>query len=119
MNKRGLSRLEISIKVVGVWDTVGKRKSSLTINVPPNLTTLGSLGIPRIAWLERLRLQSPLMKEYMFYDTSLSNCIENAFQALALDEHRSAFSPSVWEKPRGNTTVSYRASSKVKYNAVL
>jgi len=41
-----------------------------------------------------------------FYDTKLSNCIENAFQALALDERRSAFAPAVWEKPRGNNTVS-------------
>jgi len=49
------------------------------------------------------------MKEYMFFNTSLSNCIENAFQALALDEERAAFSPSVWEKTRGNSTVSLRA----------
>ena len=46
------------------------------------------------------------MKEYRFDDTSLDNCVENAFQALALDEERSAFSPAVWEKRRGNTTVS-------------
>ena len=40
-----------------------------------------------------------------FYDTKLSNCIEYAFQALALDERRSSFSPAVWEKPPGNHTV--------------
>lgn len=39
-----------------------------------------------------------------FYDTSLSDCIENAFQALALDERRSSFSPALWEKFPGNTT---------------
>lgn len=44
-------------------------------------------------------------KELLFYDTRISNCIENAFQALALDESRASFSPAVWEKPRGNTTV--------------
>jgi hypothetical protein len=41
-----------------------------------------------------------------FFDTKLSNRIENAFQALALEEQRTAFSPSVWEKPPGNQTVS-------------
>src|SRR5436190_21656959 len=46
------------------------------------------------------------MKEYTFYDTTLGLCIENAFQALALDEHRPPFAPAVWEKPRGSTTVS-------------
>ena len=69
---------------------------------------LGSLGIPRIGLLDKLGLQNRSMKEYMFFDTSLSNCVENAFQALALDEDRAAFSPSVWEKARGNTTVSHQ-----------
>ena len=39
-----------------------------------------------------------------FYDTKLSNCIENAFQALALDERRSSFSPALWEKTGDNRT---------------
>ena len=64
----------------------------------------GSLGIPRIPWLERLRLQTRSTKEYTFYDTKLNDHVVHAFQALALDEHRSAFSPAVWEKPTGNTT---------------
>lgn len=73
---------------------------------------LGSLGIPRIGVLEKLGLQQQSRKEFLFYDTSISNCIENAFQALALDENRASFSPAVWEKPRGNTTVSIYAVSK-------
>lgn len=86
LKRRGLSRLNVPIKVVGVWDTVG------------------SLGIPRIPWLESLHLQTRSTKEYLFYDTKLNNHILNAFQALALDEHRSSFSPALWEKPEGNTT---------------
>lgn len=90
------------IKVVGVWDTVG-------LFAPPSrfeylLIRAGSLGIPRIGWLENLHLQTRSTKEYLFYDTKLNDHILNAFQALALDEHRSAFSPAVWEKPPGNTT---------------
>lgn len=86
MEREGLTRLGIKVKVVAVFDTVG------------------SLGIPRIGWLERFRLQGKSTKEFLFYDTSLDNCIENAYQALALDENRSAFSPTVWEKPPGNTS---------------
>jgi hypothetical protein len=48
-----------------------------------------------------------------FYDTKLSNSIEYAFQALALDERRSAFSPAVWEKPPGNHTVFPLALSSI------
>lgn len=66
---------------------------------------LGSLGIPRIGFLEKIGLLPRSTKEYRFYDTSISNCIENAFHALALDENRSSFMPAVWEKPRGNLTV--------------
>ena len=90
LDKRRLSRIGVPIKAIAVWDTVG------------------SLGIPRIGWLEKLGIQgvqSKETKEYLFYDTSLSNCVENAFQALALDELRSSFSPTVWEKNRGNNTV--------------
>lgn len=86
LRRRGLTRLDIPIKVVGVWDTVG------------------SLGIPKIGWLTRLGLQSSTMKEYSFYDTSLGNCIEYAFQALSLDERRYSFQPTLWEKLEGNTT---------------
>ncbi|OCL01462.1 hypothetical protein AOQ84DRAFT_402491 [Glonium stellatum] len=85
--RRGLTRLNISIRAIGVWDTVG------------------SLGTPRIGWLTQVGLQNEESKKMSFYDTKLSNCIENAFQALALDERRTAFSPAVWEKPPGNQTT--------------
>ncbi|KAF2718853.1 hypothetical protein K431DRAFT_229884 [Polychaeton citri CBS 116435] len=87
LQKRGLTRLSVSIKIVGVWDTVG------------------SLGTPKVGWLQRVGLQSSVSKQMSFYDTSLSNCIENAFQALALDERRYSFQPAVWEKLNGNTTI--------------
>ncbi|KAI4251938.1 MAG: hypothetical protein LQ352_004565 [Teloschistes flavicans] len=86
MEREGLTRLGIKVKVVAVFDTVG------------------SLGIPRIGWLERLSIQSRGTKEFLFYDTSLDNHIENAYQALALDENRTAFAPAVWEKPVDNMT---------------
>ncbi|RMZ81386.1 hypothetical protein DV738_g2207, partial [Chaetothyriales sp. CBS 135597] len=80
LQARGLTRLRIPIKAIGVWDTVG------------------SLGIPKIPLLRSLGLQSSDTHQYQFYDTRLNPFIENAFQALALDERRGPFSPAVWEK---------------------
>ncbi|CAG9972022.1 unnamed protein product [Clonostachys byssicola] len=71
----------IKIKAIGVWDTVG------------------SLGIPDVSWLSKLDGNANLPSTYMWHDTSLSDRIENAFQALALDETRPPFSPAVWERP--------------------
>ena len=79
----------------------------------------GALGIPRIEWLEKLHLQARSTKEYLFYDTSLDNCIENAFQALALDENRHAFVPAVWEKSRSSTTVRLVSITSCGYSAYL
>ncbi|KAI9820509.1 MAG: hypothetical protein M1832_003700 [Thelocarpon impressellum] len=85
LEKRDMTRLDVPIKVVAVWDTVG------------------SLGIPRIGWLEKIGIAAS-NKEYAFYDTKLGNHIEHAFHALALDELRTPFSPAVWERPKGVTT---------------
>lgn len=87
LRRRGLTRLDVPIKVVGVFDTVG------------------SLGVPKIGWLTRVGIQSSAMKDLRFYDTALSNCIEYAFHALSLDERRYAFQPCLWEKMEGNTTT--------------
>lgn len=75
-----LTRLKIPIKAVCCWDTVG------------------SLGIPKAPFLESLRIQPAEMRHYQFYDTKLNPYVENAFQALALDERRGPFSPALWEK---------------------
>lgn len=87
LQRRRLTRLECSIKVIGVWDTVG------------------SLGVPKVPWLTRLGLQSSTMKEYRFHDTALCDCVEYAFQALSLDERRASFQPCLWEKLEGNQTT--------------
>jgi len=86
-SQRGLTILGVTVKAIGVWDTVG------------------SLGLPRIGVLQNLGLQRPDSHEMSFYDTKLPDMVENAFQALALDERRTSFAPAVWEKPDGNRTV--------------
>ena len=67
---------DVTIRFVGVWDTVG------------------SLGIPGVAsWFPFSR------SHYAFHDTDLSKIVQYAYQALALDEHRSDFEPTKWTRP--------------------
>jgi uncharacterized protein (DUF2235 family) len=67
--------LVIDIHFIGVWDTVG------------------SLGIPdTAAWFPYSRAR------YQFHDTELSRIVKYAYQALALDEHRADFLPTLWTR---------------------
>jgi uncharacterized protein (DUF2235 family) len=69
---------EIPIKFVGVWDTVG------------------ALGIPLDVAHEFN------LKFYEFHDTRLSGIVENAYHAVAIDEHRQDYDVCLWdptEKP--------------------
>jgi uncharacterized protein (DUF2235 family) len=62
----------VAITFLGVWDTVG------------------ALGIPG-------HLFDILDHElYGFYNTDLSPIVQRAYQALAIDEHRDAFVPTLW-----------------------
>jgi uncharacterized protein (DUF2235 family) len=63
---------ETPIQCVGVWDTVG------------------ALGVP-LGVFEGLN-----EKKYEFLDTSLSPVVKFAFHALAVDEHRKPFLPTLW-----------------------
>ena len=53
----------------------------------------GSLGVPVIGFLPQ-----PASYEYSFVNTIPAPNIEYAFQALALDEHRRPFVPTLWER---------------------
>lgn len=64
---------EVKIKFIGVWDTVG------------------ALGIPLNI------LQDVNMKFYEFHDTKLSSIVENAYHALAVDEHRQDYRATLWD----------------------
>lgn len=61
------------IKFIGVWDTVG------------------SLGIP-LPFYKKFN-----MEKYKFHDVTLSSTVEHAYHALAINEHRAPFRPSLWE----------------------
>ncbi len=70
-----LNARRVKIKFMGVWDTVG------ALGVPTPL--LGRLS--RALWVG-------------FHDAGLSGIIENAYQALAIDEHRKPYAPSIWSR---------------------
>ncbi|KAF2756846.1 hypothetical protein EJ05DRAFT_440706, partial [Pseudovirgaria hyperparasitica] len=76
---------EVDITAIGVWDTVG------------------ALGIPTTPLLQKVGFPD-FVKEYKFTDTSIDSYIHNAFHALALDEQRAAYAPTMWSNPPGNNT---------------
>ncbi len=73
--RRMYSHADCDIKFVGVWDTVG------------------SLGIPidgvRLPWLT---------KHWRFHDTELSSRVKFAYHAVAIDEQRGPFEPTLWNR---------------------
>lgn len=74
LTKDNVLRGEIRIKACAVWDTVG------------------SIGKPRIAIFSQ-----PGPKHLEFVNSELCPNIDNAFQALALHEHRRPFRPILWQ----------------------
>lgn len=67
---------EPPIRFMGVWDTVG------------------ALGIPASGWW----LANRFNRRYEFHDTELSSTVDEAYQALAIDEQRGPFVPAVWSQ---------------------
>ena len=79
------------IKFVGVWDTVG------------------TLGLP-------LGSAEAKVHKFRFLDTHLRLDNENAFHALALDEHRKNFEPTFWTRTvkAGQAATTERAIDRVE-----
>lgn len=63
----------LKIKYLGVWDTVG------------------ALGIPA-----HMKLSALDRRKYRFHDTGLSPFVESARHAVAIDERRLTFTPTLW-----------------------
>lgn len=73
----------VSVKAIGVFDTVG------------------SLGLPEttvVKWTDWNRA-------HRFHNTKLDPGIEHAFHALALDERRYTFAPTMWYLPPARTAT--------------
>jgi uncharacterized protein (DUF2235 family) len=74
------------IRFVGVWDTVG------------------SLGIP----LSGIGLVDDLNRPWQFHDTRLSSSVDAACHAIAVDERRRPFRPTLWEPPTDGDVVRHQ-----------
>jgi uncharacterized protein (DUF2235 family) len=70
------------IKMIGVWDTVG------------------ALGAPGLVGRIARKLHA---NKYEHHDVGLHSGVENAYQALAIDERRAPFEPNLWQRPDGWT----------------
>lgn len=70
---RNADSTTVGIKFVGVWDTVG------------------ALGVP-IGLFKKFN-----ERRYSFHDTTLSRSILNAYHAVAIDEKRGTFKPTLWK----------------------
>lgn len=76
---RAMGDTDVRITCVGVWDTVG------------------ALGVPveRLKWMNR--------SEYSFHDTTLGATTGVALHAIAIDEKRGPFAPTLWQTPDHDT----------------
>jgi uncharacterized protein (DUF2235 family) len=81
------------IRFIGVWDTVG------ALGVP-------DLGLPGLKWLNQ---------RWEFHDTTLSSRVQSAFQALAIDETRQPFMPTLWD---AQTTATNQQVEQVWFSGV-
>jgi len=73
--RRTYSHSEVYVDFVGVWDTVG------------------ALGIPIDGFRPPI-----LSRRWTFHDTTLSRYVLNAYHAIAIDERRRPFRPTIWVK---------------------
>lgn len=76
--KSAYALIDVTIEMVGVWDTVG------------------SLGIPGIFF--NLLNQ----KKYGFLDTTLHPLVHHGYHAVSIDERRAQFKPTLWTNPDGS-----------------
>ena len=69
------------IHLIGVWDTVG------ALGIPDDFALLGLLDNPA---------------RYRFHDTMLSRMVSHARHAVAIDERRASFAPTLWSNAPGS-----------------
>lgn len=68
------------IRFIGVWDTVG------------------ALGAPGFIGKVASTMNG---NKYAYHDVGLHSLIQNAYHALAIDERRNPFKPTLWTRPQG------------------
>jgi uncharacterized protein (DUF2235 family) len=88
----GLS--DVSVRMIGVWDTVG------------------SLGIPGLLF------SIFDQKRYGFLDTTLHPEVQKAYHAVCIDERRAQFMPTLWSNPDGSPRVNDAQVTQVWFPGV-
>jgi hypothetical protein len=73
--KKSEKELDIPVHFIGVWDTVG------ALGIPDHLGVLNLIDDPR---------------KYQFHDTNLNPLVRHGRHAVALDEMRESFEPTLW-----------------------
>lgn len=84
MCENGKKRKYIPIHFLGVWDTVG------ALGIPNNFAILNLLNS---------------IKKYAFHDTALGCNMLHACHAVAIDEKRASFSPTLWSNTQKRKRV--------------
>jgi hypothetical protein len=79
-----LCKHSIPIHFIGVWDTVG------SLGIPDDMALLNLIDDPTA---------------HSFHDTNLSPVVANARHAVAIDEKRQSFIPTLWENTDNRPTV--------------
>ena len=97
-DKKSISRFKPRIKMLGVFDTVG------------------ALGIPLGGFNDVINDLN--IADFQFHNIGLSPIVESAYHALAIDERRVPFKPSLWDEKAvsANTTMEQRWFSGVHSN---
>ncbi len=85
---------EVTVEMVGVWDTVG------------------SMGIPGIFF------NVFNAKRYGFLDTTLHECIKHGYHAICIDEKRAQFEPTLWTNPDGTLLANNEQIEQVWFPGV-
>ncbi len=78
----------LKIKFVGVWDTVS------ALGFPKDFSFLFQYFFTAI---DKITDRFPPWA-HSFYDYQLNNSIENAYQALSIDDERTTFHPLIWDE---------------------
>jgi uncharacterized protein (DUF2235 family) len=78
--RRDYSHKNSSVYFIGVWDTVG------ALGIPD--------GLP--GWKELSKVWPDWEQLWGFHDTQLSSDVRYAYQALAIDEERPPYAPTLW-----------------------
>jgi uncharacterized protein (DUF2235 family) len=85
---------EVTLEMVGVWDTVG------------------SLGIPGIFF------NALTQKKFGFLDTTIHPCVLHGYHAVCIDEKRAQFKPTLWTNADGSPLANNQQVEQVWFAGV-